>query len=176
MYPMPHFFPRGQAALAGMLVALLCLPSQAFCLSAFVLWVADGDTLTVIDQNLHLQRIRVYGIDCPESNQAYGFSARLKTAWETWGRPVTVQPIEKDRYGRQVARVQREDADLSALLVASGLAWVYDRYCRQAVCRKWTDMERQARRKGLGLWNDPDPIPPWDWRKGERPDHGWRWW
>ena len=158
------------------LLMVLGLPTQAVCLSAYVLWVTDGYTLTVIDQDFQLQRIRVYGIDCPESDQEYGFTARLKTAWETWGRPVTAHPVDKDDYGRQVARVQRKDEDLSAQLIASGLAWVYDRYCQQAICRQWVDMERKARRKGLGLWNNPDPIPPWMWRRGKRPDNGWRWW
>lgn len=151
-------------------------PSPAHAVTAFVLWVTDGDSLTVMDRDFHLQRIRVYGIDCPESDQPFGFKARLQTVWEVWCRPVTLHPVEEDRYGRLVARVQRNDKDLSAVLVSSGLAWVYDRYCRKTVCQKWAEMERHARQNELGLWSESDPVPPWDWRQGERPDRGWRWW
>jgi endonuclease YncB( thermonuclease family) len=150
--------------------------SPSWAVSAFVLWVTDGDTVTVIDSDFHLQRVRVYGIDCPESDQPYGFTARLQTAWEVWVRPVTLIPHETDRYGRLVARIQRDGRDLSASLIASGLAWVYDAYCTQEVCRRWKRLETEARKKARGLWSDPGRVPPWDWRRGKRPDNGWRLW
>ncbi|MFP4049836.1 MAG: thermonuclease family protein, partial [Desulfovermiculus sp.] len=163
----------GRPALCGLCVIALLLtwsPSPAHAGAAFVLWVTDGDSLTVIDRDFRLQRIRVYGIDCPESDQPFGFKARMKTAWEVWCRPVILHPVEEDRYGRLVARVQRHNTDLSAVLVSSGLAWVYDRYCRKSVCRKWSEMEGHARQNEQGLWSESDPVPPWDWRQGERPD------
>ena len=158
------------------LLPLLWLPSSSWAWSAFVLWVTDGDSLTVIDRHYRLQRIRVYGIDCPESDQAYGFTARMKTAWEVWMRPVTLTPVEKDCYGRLVARVRKTNQELSAILVSSGLAWVYERYCRQDACRYWERLEAEARKNGHGLWSKPDPIPPWRWRHGERPHTGWKLW
>ncbi|MDZ7761162.1 MAG: thermonuclease family protein [Desulfovermiculus sp.] len=161
-------------SLCAFFLVVTASPIRAY--TAFVLWVTDGDSLTVVDADFDLLRIRVYGIDCPESDQPYGFSARVRTAWEVWARPVEVLPIEKDRYGRLVARVQKNGKDLSAVLTASGLAWVYDRYCKQSVCREWEELEQKARHNQLGLWADADPIPPWKWRHGHRPDRGWRWW
>lgn len=158
------------------LAILIGTASPSWAISAFVLWVTDGDTITVVDQNLHMQRIRVYGIDCPESKQAYGFTARLKTAWEVWLRPVTMLPVEKDRYNRLVARVQKGNHDLSARLLTSGLAWVYDRYCDQDICNVWKALEGKARNHNRGLWIEPDPVPPWKWRRGQRANTGWRWW
>ena len=176
---MPYFQarPTKLASILGLCAVFLVVtgaPVRAF--SAFVLWVTDGDSLTVVNADLDLQRIRVYGVDCPESDQPYGFTARIKSVWEVWARPVQVRPIETDRYGRLVARIQKNGRDLSAVLTASGLAWVYDRYCQRPVCREWKDLEDQARRTGSGLWADADPVPPWKWRQGHRPDEGWRWW
>lgn len=160
-------------------ICTLCIlstasPARAF--TALVLWVTDGDSLTVMDADLGLQRIRVYGVDCPESDQPYGFTARMRTIWEVWARPVEILPVEKDRYGRLVARVQNRGQDLSAVLTAAGLAWVYDRYCQKSVCAKWEDLEQKARIHEVGLWIDSDPIPPWRWRQGHGQDRGWRWW
>ena len=158
------------------LAALFAGPvSPAYAQRAFVLWVTDGDTVTVVDENVHVERIRVYGIDCPESDQPFGLWAQLRTLWEVWARPINLKPVERDRYGRLVSRVQKGDEDLSAVLVSAGLAWVYARYCQKPICSTWQDMEKRARRVGRGLWKEPAPIPPWDWRQGKRPDSGWRW-
>jgi endonuclease YncB( thermonuclease family) len=53
-------------------------------------------------------------------------------------------------------------------LVRDGLCWWYRKYAdeQSAVDRVlYEDAERQARRKRLGLWSDPNPVPPWEWRK-----------
>lgn len=56
-------------------------------------------------------------------------------------------------------------------LVSAGLAWVDDRYCKLPVCDLWRLHQREARAARRGLWADPDPVPPWTWRKMQRTKH-----
>ncbi len=73
--------------------------------------------------------------------------------------------VTVDRYGRIVGRVYVEGIDVNRDLVARGYAWVYRRYSDDA---DLLTLEADAKRKGLGLWVDQNPIPPWEWRRGRR--------
>ncbi len=70
-----------------------------------------------------------------------------------------------DRYGRIVGRVYVDGINVNRELVAQGYAWVYRRYSNDA---ELLELESGAKQKGLGLWADPNPIPPWEWRRGRR--------
>lgn len=76
---------------------------------------------------------------------------------------MTVSPVgDPDRYGRTVARVTLRDRDVAADLIAAGLAWHWTRYDSSV---GYARAEAQAQRDGAGLWSDPRPVPPWEWRK-----------
>ena len=68
-----------------------------------------------------------------------------------------------DRYGRIVGRVYIGDTDVNRELVAQGFAWVYRKYSDDVELLR---LEAEVKEKGLGLWADPDPIPPWDVEAG----------
>ena len=70
-----------------------------------------------------------------------------------------------DRYGRIVGRVYVDGLDVNRELVAQGFAWVYRKYSKDA---ELLELEAEARENGLGLWADPNPIPPWEWLWGRR--------
>ena len=70
-----------------------------------------------------------------------------------------------DRYKRIVGRIYVNEIDVNRELVAQGYAWVYRKYSNDAELLK---LEVQAKEKGLGPWADPNPIPPWEWRRGRR--------
>ena len=55
--------------------------------------------------------------------------------------------------------------DVNQELVAQGYAWVYRKYSKDAELLR---LEAEAQQKGLGLWAEPNPIPPWEWRRGRR--------
>jgi micrococcal nuclease len=76
---------------------------------------------------------------------------------------VEVKPIEKDRYGRTVARIFAGGVELSRALVKNGLAWVYRKYWKIPECKEWLEEEKTARVNGMGLWGG-EPVPPWEWR------------
>jgi hypothetical protein len=81
---------------------------------------------------------------------------------------VEVDEVDVDRYGRVVARLHVGQVEINAEQVRRGMAWVYDSYCRDAVCVDWRRLEDAARGSSLGLWGDPRPMPPWEWRKSKR--------
>ena len=89
---------------------------------ARVVGVTDGDTIRVLHNGREV-RIRLYGIDCPESRQAFGTRAKQFTAELAFGQRVTVRVRDIDRYCRTVADVTLENGrSLNRELVSAGLA------------------------------------------------------
>lgn len=132
---------------------------QAF--SAHVVGVHDGDTITVL-QGREQTKIRLEGIDAPELGQAFGQAAKRRTSALVFARDVEIRPKEYDRYGRLVARVVVGGEDVSLALVREGMAWHFTRYSSDQVLAR---AELEARRGRRGLWQEPNPIPPWDFRR-----------
>jgi len=129
-----------------------------------VVGVSDGDTITVLHDGI-AEKIRLYGIDCPEKRQAFGKRAKKFTSSMVFGRIVEARPITTDRYGRTIAWIYVDGACLNEELLKAGLAWHYKRYSSE---KHLAELETQARQKKAGLWNDPYSIPPWDFRHSKR--------
>lgn len=150
------------------LVALLsaCSLSLAGTLEGKIVNVADGDTVTILTDDRQQVKVRLYGIDCPERRQAFGGRATDYTRKALAGRRVSVEAIDRDRYGRTVGIVQEEGREsINEQLLKAGLAWVYVRYCKIPKCRQWRQLEENARTNRKGLWKDSSPVPPWLWRR-----------
>ena len=141
---------------------------QADQLAGKVVAVANGDILTIRLDDEKLATIRVYGIDCPERGQPFGTKAKQFTADRAFGKSISVKVVDTDRYGRMVGRVELPGGDdLSELLVQNGMAWHYVKYAPDD--EQLALLEAAARQGKIGLWSDSQtPIPPWEWRKGER--------
>lgn len=148
---------------------LLCfLSTPCFALTGKVVKVSDGDTVTVLDDNHQQHKVRLYGIDTPEKKQAFGRVAGRATASMIAGQVVDVQEIDRDRYGRTVGIIRHNGRVINRELVKAGYAWVYRQYCKISECKAWLEDEAQAREQRLGLWQDREPVPPWEWRKMRR--------
>ena len=128
-----------------------------------VISVLDGDTIEVM-QNQHPERIRLYGIDCPEKGQAYGKRAKQVTSALVFAKQVSLQTHGKDKHGRTLAEVLLSDGtNVNHTLVETGWCWWHRKYApRNAVLE---ELETEAREGRKGLWVDPKPVPPWEWRK-----------
>lgn len=150
--------------LLPILVFLLFAAVPAYGWSGRVTGVADGDTISVLREGRAV-KIRLYGIDCPEKHQAFGQRARQFTSSLAFGKEVEVRPVERDRYGRLVAWVFVGSRCLNEDLLRAGYAWHFKRYSRD---RHLAELELQARAARTGLWRDPDPVPPWDFRKARK--------
>lgn len=129
-----------------------------------VVGISDGDTITVMHDGRE-EKIRIYGVDCPEGHQDFGTRAKQFTASCVFGKTVEVIQVDTDRYGRTVAMVDLNGQTLGAMLVQSGMAWVYDRYCTRSECSAWRVLQTQARVGSMGLWSVSDPVPPWEFRR-----------
>jgi len=128
-----------------------------------VVAVLDGDTIEVLTEDKQTVRIRLSNIDCPEKSQAYGMKAKQYTASLCFSKTVKVVSFGEDRYGRTLANVVLEDGKiLNEELLKHGFAWHYKRYSTDS---KLADFETKAKTAKLGLWADPNPIAPWEFRK-----------
>ena len=158
--------PRLLLALA---VAVTCLPAEAFAerLEGLVVAVADGDTITVLDDAKTQHRIRLSGIDAPERRQDFGNVSRQHLANAVLQRRVVVEYDKTDRYGRLVGKVLLNGQDECLAQVAAGLAWHYKKYEGEQPFedrRAYAAAEDAARAAQRGLWRDANPVPPWEWR------------
>jgi micrococcal nuclease len=112
----------------ALLLLLLALPAIAQTFTAKVVSITDGDTISVL-RNDRAQRVRLNGIDCPESRQPFGTKAKQFTADLAFGTVVTIRTVDVDRYGRIVADVILANGrNLNHELVKAGMAWWYRRY------------------------------------------------
>ncbi len=149
---------------------LFCL---VFCLVGFnqytpatIVRVIDGDTL-IISQDKKNIRVRLYGIDTPEIKQDYGecASAFLKELLPV-GSTIFLDIITVDFYKRSVAIVKLQDKRiLQEILLQSGNAWLYKKYCSAQMRNAWQPLEDHAQKNKLGIFADPNAEPPWNWRR-----------
>src|SRR4051794_37835225 len=104
------------------LFACIALLAQTTELTAPVIGISDGDTIRVLHGGVP-ERIRLFGIDCPEKKQAFGTRAKQVTGDLAFGKTVTIRVHGMDRYGRAIAEVIMPDGRmLNDELVRAGLA------------------------------------------------------
>ena len=146
---------------------LISTAIYAQTISGKVVGVTDGDTITVV-QNKTQFEIRLYGVDTPESHQDFGNKANQFTSSLVFGKQVRVTQEDIDRYGRVVGVVYVGSTCANEEIVKNGFAWVYRQYCGKPFCSDWLRYETDARKKGIGLWSQSNPTPPWKFRRAER--------
>jgi micrococcal nuclease len=142
-------------------------------LSGKVIRVIDGDTLVLLVEGEQGKpeevRVRLEGIDCPESGQPWSKRAKQELSDLVLNQTAKVWTIGEDRYGRKLGRVyvgtDDKPLDVNITLVARGLAWHFKRYSDD---EDLAEAEIAARRERKGLWADPSPVAPWDWRERQR--------
>ena len=130
-----------------------------------VVAVSDGDTVTVL-VGREQTKVRLWGIDAPEKAQAFGQRSREHVSLLVFGKTVRVEVWGKDRYGRTLGRIFHGGADVNLAMVRAGMAWWYQQYAPGADDIELA--EQQARAAKAGLWRDPQPQPPWEFRKDRR--------
>lgn len=146
----------------ALLLVCLLLPIVAYAeFVGKVVGVIDGDSIRVMHEG-KAEQIRLIGVDCPEKRQPFGTRAKEYTSELAFGQEVTVYGDGRDRYGRTLAEVLLPDGrSLNQALLSAGLAWWFRKYSKDL---RLGELERQARNAKLGLWAEPNPMPPWDWR------------
>ena len=162
------------------ILLLVATTSFAKTIEGKVIKVADGDTITVLESSKDQQRIRLAGIDAPEKGQPFGNASRKMLRELVSGKEVRVEFEKYDCYGRIVRKVWVRPPDcptcgktLDAGLaqIASGMAWWYRKYAHEQLFidrESYELAEIDARAKKVGLWQEKNPIPPWEYRRRAR--------
>ncbi len=142
--------------------------SQANELTGRVTGVVDGDTLDVFVECVKMEfRIRLAGIDAPETGQAFGKVSMKSLSDIAFGKAATVEWHKRDKYGRLVGKVLVGGLDTNLEQVKLGLAWHFKEYEGEQSPEDrdtYAKAEMAAKEGKAGLWRDPEPIPPRTWR------------
>jgi endonuclease YncB( thermonuclease family) len=145
-----------------LLIFLVSLSVSAEDFTGQVVKVIDGDTIEV----MHLgkaERVRLHGVDCPEMGQSFGKRARQYTSTHTLRKTVTVIVDDTDKSGQTVGQVILPDmSNLNIVLISAGLAWWHETYAPED--KILMDVQKSAKDAKRGLWADPNPVPPWEWK------------
>ncbi len=145
---------------AALAVALAIAVSAAHAFTGKVIGISDGDTLTVLDRQQPV-RVRLVGIDAPESGQPFGRRAKNSLSELAFGKLADVAARGRDSYGRVLGWVRVDGVDLSAEQVRRGYAWVFRQFTNDPAL---IALESEARAARRGLWAGRAPVPPWTWR------------
>jgi endonuclease YncB( thermonuclease family) len=148
----------------------LATPELPNRLSAKVVGITDGDTIVVADAAGTQESVRLAGIDAPEHDQSFGSQSTQYLASLVSGKNVTLECENERSYGRIICKVLLSDGDDASLdQVKAGMAWHYKQYeDEQSAADRdaYAASECGAMKSKIGLWSDPHPILPQDFRHG----------
>lgn len=131
-------------------------------ISAKVTEVEDGNTIQVFTSDKRNLRVVLYGIDSPELGQRFGPEAKKYLEEMVLNRQVSLDIQGKDSFGNLLAIVATADRnDIRVEMLKQGLAWTAEKDAIMDLepYRTW------AQRKGRGLWQENNPVPPWTYRR-----------
>lgn len=152
-----------------LLLGLMAAPAYSETISGRIVGVVDGDTVVLLDPALKQYRVRLQGIDAPESKQPFGQRSKQNLSNLVYGRQVVAECGKQDKYKRSVCKIVVDGRDANLAQIEAGMAWWYRAYAKEqtAVDRAaYESAEIAAREAKRGLWTDPAPVAPWDWRRG----------
>lgn len=152
---------------------MLCLASGSLAqtLSGVVVGVSDGDTITVLDADRRTHKIRLAGIDAPEKGQPFGRRSKESLSQLAYRQRVQVEWSKADRYGRIIGKILIAGEDVCLEQIRRGLAWHYKKYENEQPLDDrivYGNAGQAAKEAKVGLWSDPNFVPPWEWRRLKR--------
>ena len=133
-------------------------------LTGKIIGITDGDTAKILFGKEQVT-IRLEGIDAPESSQSFGKKSKEALATMIFGKTVTVKKTGEDKYGRSLGFVFLDDLDVNAQMIQDGWAWHFRKYNDE---QRLADLENEARTGQRGLWADPNPLAPWEFRAAKK--------
>lgn len=146
-------------------LAILTVSTTCSALDGKVVGVIDGDTIDLLDANNRTHRIRFAETDSPERRQAFGQRAKHHLSQICFGKTARFTPNNQSSYDRLVGYVSCNGVDANLKMAQDGFAWVDSRYAKTPSLIQAVE---NAKRQKIGLWSDPNPIPPWMWRRAHK--------
>lgn len=125
--------------------------------------VSDGDTVVVHEDRRFAPqfRVRLYGIDAPESDQPFGRESTEALRRILMSQPVALDVFAHDRYGRAVGLLYPRGGDprrsVNVEMVREGWAYCYHRNGRYS--QGLNAAQREARAAARGVWAQPTERP-----------------
>ena len=160
----------------SIILVAVCLPyasaksglHEPFEVTGSVIKNHDGDTITLRTDARGIIKVRLSGADTPETGQAYWRVARDALHRQIADKPVTVRCYKQDWRKREVCHALVDGIDPALALVKQGLAWYASMFADDltpAMRSAYEQAEAQARQQRIGLWQEAEPLPPWECRK-----------
>ena len=156
-----------KALLGALFLAAATLATAAELRSVMVVGVTDGNTITVRDGKQNY-KVRLAGIDTPERGQPFAKRAHQNLSNLAHEKQAIVDCYKTDQYKRKVCRVWVGGNDIALAQLQAGLAWHFKRFENDQTQRErvaYAQAENEARSRKWGLWQDKEPVPPWEFRK-----------
>jgi len=148
------------------LIALLLswqLFAHAEVLVGTVVGITDGDTITVLDKDKAEHKVRLMGIDAPESKQDFGAASKQALSNYIYQKEVSVDYKKLDKYQRKVGKVILDKQDICLAMIELGMAWHYKDYEKEQSKTDrdlYNQAELKAREAKIGLWQLSKAIEP----------------
>jgi endonuclease YncB( thermonuclease family) len=150
----------------SLFIFFLCAHIYAQSLTGKVIGIKDGDTVVVIDAANNQTTLRLAEVDCPEKAQAFGNKAKQFTSDQVYLKQIKYKVTTTDRYGRSIAKVYYDNNKyLSAEIIKNGFGWQYKQY---STSKLLANLEQEARLNKKGLWIEPNPIYPSNFRRNKK--------
>jgi endonuclease YncB( thermonuclease family) len=149
-------------------LCFLAHAAHATDLTGRIVSIADGATVTLLDAARQHHKIRLKGIDAPESHQPFGQKSKTNLSAMVFNKDVVAECGKQDNYRREICKIIVGGMDANLEQIKAGMAWWYRDYSRDQSAQDREDYEIaefNAKVRRLGLWSDTNPVPPWEWRK-----------
>lgn len=130
-----------------------------------VVGITDGDTLTAIDNEQKQYKVRLSDIDAPEKHQDFGEKSKQTLSNLVFNKNVKIDIKQIDKYGRFIGRIYVGNIDVSLEMVRLGMAHHYKKYSAD---QQIANAEEYAKANKLGLWSNPNPINPEQFRHSKK--------
>ena len=142
-------------------------PAENTQQTARVIKVKDGDSIILRFANSIEKEARLFGIDAPEYNQAFGHDAKAILSKLVYKKSVLVESRGQDRYQREIVilKIDNQKTSINQQMIERGAAWVYSKYQND---KTWQNSQIKAQKNSLGLWANSAAIAPWDWRENSK--------
>lgn len=125
-----------------------------------VVAILDGDTYDILLEGNKTVRVRMEGIDAPEKGMPFYKVAKKHLSDLCFGKQVTLKNTGIDNHDRTLAFSYLEDGtELSHEMLKVGLAWHFKKYNSDV---DLAQLETEARNAKIGIWQDENPMPPWE--------------